>query len=177
MKKEIPVSHRVDEQGNKYYYVDIGDEGHGKPSFRLWISAKLIIKDERGIEIIKFPVKDAKIFKTEKGTLILKPNQGTTVHYLFVQCGFRGGSSFKILEPAEHEIYRFYEYESPRGSLGMSTGALVVVNSNQIVKYKWSKSGRLYGKQPTGINIILPTGEEKAFEGIEDLEELKREIQ
>jgi hypothetical protein len=174
------VSYKEDEKGEKFYFIDVGSEDHGRPSFRLWVSAKLIIRDENGRDIIKFPV-NATIVKTEKGSLILKPQENFTVRYIFVNCGYRGGASFEILEPKEAQIFEFREYRSPRGNCGISKGALVVIPKGTVLKYKWKRTGRTYGGPTEGITIQYEDGKEVDFEGIpdglEELENIKKELE
>lgn len=180
MKHIMYVNFKEDDAGNRFYFVDLGSETHGAKSFRLWISSKLVRMDSDGNEYIEFPAY-AYIKKTERGTLILKPSDEYIVHYIYVSSGYRGSAQIEILEPKDHTAYKFYVYHSPRGRLGVDEGALVVVPKDTILKYRWTRSGRLYGSSPHGITIVMPDGEEKEFDmladGIEELETLKRELQ
>jgi len=173
------VNYKQNEAGEKFPYVDVGSEDHGRKSFRLWVSHKLIKKkDEK--DIIEFPM-NAMIIKTEKGSLILKPSENHITHNIFVQCGYRGSSSFKILEPQVEQICEYRVYESPRGNCGISHGALVTIPKGSVLKYKWKRTGRTYGNPTEGIRIVLENGEEKDFEdvpdGLEALDELKKELE
>jgi len=191
-KKE--VCFKEDEEGRKFPFLDFGAEAHGRTSFRLWVSGRLvkhetvknydssnpinrIIAEEIGMPekeehyYIEFPMKNAKIFRTQRGNLVLRPNEGTTVFYVFVPCGYRGESEFEILSDY-YELFPFEIYESPRGRLGISRGALVNAPTAPLV-YRWERTGRLYGKPAEGVTIITPGGEEKVFEDVEDLEELE----
>ncbi|MCD6458936.1 MAG: hypothetical protein J7K82_08845, partial [Thermoproteales archaeon] len=188
MLKEIQVSSKEDEAGTRFYYIDLGSETHGRPSFRLWVSSRLVqtkkdsvygFGDEIEIQVVRFPA-NAYIKKTEKGTLILKPSENHITHYIYVPCGYRGGSSIEILEPKDAETFKFYNYSSPRGSLGISVGMLVVIPKDKVLKFRWERSGRTYGDPKEGITIVLPDGTEKEIDmvadGIEELEELKKEL-
>lgn len=131
--------------GNIFYYKDFGSEIHGRTSFRLWISSKLIQKDEEGREYIEMPTK-GQITKTKKGALVLKPSTTNYVYNIYVACGYRGGSYIEIIEPCDAKFFEYNIYHSPKGSLGVSTGMLVEANSDKIKVY-WKKTGRLYGGQ------------------------------
>lgn len=168
MKVKKKVEFKVDENGNKYPFVDIGSEIHGRRSFRLWVSGKLVEKKD-GYEYICFPMR-GRIEKTRKGNLVLKPSNDTTVYYTVVEAGYRGESCLEILSP-DCKVFRFKEYRSPRGSLGISEGALIV-SPNVPVKFEWSRTGRLYGKKESGVTIITPEGERKIVDD-EELEEIK----
>jgi len=171
------LQYKEDEQHNKYPYLDVGAEFHGRISFRLWVSGKLVQKDEDGKDIIRFPLQ-ARIVKTEKGSLVLQPSQEHVVYDFLVPAGYRGDSRFEILAPDTVEVFKYKEYASPRGNLGISEGALVVVPGNAPLKYKWFRSGRLYSSAPEGITILTPDGEEKEIDevpdGLEALAELPR---
>jgi len=192
----MKVEFREDEQGRKFPFIDIGEEDHGKPSFRLWVSGRFVrphiidahaVWDEErqtwyhpkvqdGYEVV-FPVHDARIEKTPKGSLVLRPCNGGTVHNIFVRCGYRGRAVITVLTPSvgEGDIFRYREYRSPRGNLGVDEGALVNCPVYTL-KYKWQRSGRLYGKPSEGVAIIMPDGTEKEIDmlpdGLEAIEEL-----
>ena len=112
-----------------------------------------------------FPVRNAKISKTEKGSFVLRPDEQFMVHDVFVSCGYRGSSSLKIIEPLDvgTDSFPYCVYSSQTGSLGISDGALVNVLSGETLKIQYRRSGRRI-EQPDGIMIFLPSGEIK--EGI-----------
>jgi hypothetical protein len=175
--KVVKVSFREDEAGNKYPFLDFGSETHGRISFRLWVSGRLLEKDEEGNYVITFPKRNAKIEKTEKGNLVLRPSDNTMVYNLLVRCGYRGSSKYEIL--SEHgDVFEYEIYHSPRGKLGISKGALVNTPNDKPLKYRWEITGRTYGRPDNGITIVMPNGEEKEFEevpdGIESLNELPK---
>jgi len=167
MKGKIGVEFRVDEKGNKYPFVDVGSETHGRKSYRLWVSGRLVT-EENGKHYLELPVLDAKIERTPKGSLVLRASNGWRVENIFVACGFRGYSEFEILEPQDVDVFGYKHYHSPRGNLGISNAALVNVPRAAVLKYRWKKSGRLYGAANEGINIIMPDGDERPFEDVPD---------
>jgi len=138
----------------KYYFIPFGYGWHGEISFRLWINHKLIDrmpKDEDGL-LLPIPIKDVEIQRGRKD-YVLRTGSG----YLFdiyIPCGYRGGANFEIIEPEPIQVVSYVDYRSPVGSLGISQGALVVVNKPFIV-YKWHRTGRLYGSEPEGITRII----------------------
>lgn len=168
MKEKIYVKYKELEK-NKYYYIDFGSEDHGKPSFRLWISNKLI-KTEENKEYIELPISNISIKKTEKGTIVLK--QGNeNLFKIFIPCGYRGGASYELLTQITEE-YKFYIYHSPKGNLGVDTGALLTTNLNY-VKYKWNRTGRTYGEAKEGISIIYLDGKTENIDDIGEIDEIK----
>jgi hypothetical protein len=167
------VNYKQNETGEKFPYIDIGSEDHGRKSFRLWVSHKLITKEDEK-EIIKFPC-NAEIIQTEKGTLVMRPSENYIVHNIHVECGYRGGAEFEILEPKDVKVYEYRFFHSPRGNCGISRGALVVVPRGSVLKYRWARSGRTYGSPKRGIRIVFEDGKEENFEDIADgLDELDK---
>lgn len=167
MRVGMRVEFKEDERGNKYPYLDFGSEAHGRKSFRLWVSGRLLERDKEGRYVITFPKRKARIEKTPKGSLVLRPAEDTMVYNIFVPCGYRGSSRINILGEC-YEIFRYYKYSSPRGSLGISEGALVNAPDGKPLKYKWKRTGMLYGASPEGIMIVTPSGEEREFEDVPD---------
>jgi hypothetical protein len=90
--------------------------------------------------------------------------------YFIVPCGYRGSSQYEIIDPVEVVEYKFYKYSSEIGSLGISSGALIVTKSDK-VKIKWHRTGRLYGAVADGISILTIDGNEEELP-ISDLDEL-----
>jgi len=176
MSRKIEVK---EVEGKKFYYVDFGYEVHGKTTFRLWIHP-VIVKTMPQNDIdefqLVFPVRNARIEKTEKGNIVLKPYEDWNVFKIGVSCGYRGSSDFEVLEPKDVEIFPYYEYESPRGNLGISKFALVNAQASKL-KVKWIKTGRLYGQPSEGLKIYYADGKiediENLPDGIEAYEELK----
>lgn len=169
----MKVEYREDEKGQKFPFVDVGSENHGRSSFRLWVASRLLTKNKDGIEELVFPVKNAKISKTEKGSFVMRPTDGYMVHDVFVHCGYRGSSSLKIIEPLDigTDSFPYCVYSSQIGSLGTSDGALVNVLSGKTLKIQYHRSGRRID-QPDGIMLFLPSGEIKEIEGIVEGEDL-----
>jgi hypothetical protein len=155
-------------EGKTFYYKDVGFTAHGKPSFRLWIN-KQFVEQDGGEEFIQLPLKGARIVRTEKGNLVLRPEQGWNTFVVGVPCGYRGESGFQVLEP--HEGYEYKVYDSERGSLGVSTYALICTQTDK-VQIQWWRTGRLYGDSPRGVTIYYLDHEEtiETEDGIEDLE-------
>ncbi len=157
--------------GKKFYYADFGSETHGRTSFRLWVSSKLVQKDnETGKEYIEFPLK-AVIIETEKGTKVLKPSSDTFVFDIFVPCGYRGGSNYEILSDTISE-HRYYMFESPRGNLGVSVGGLIVTKQDKI-KIKWNRTGRTYGTPAKGYRMYYYDGRVEEIDNLEEMDDLK----
>lgn len=172
----MEVSFRADENGKKFPFVDVGSEAHGRKSFRLWVAGRLVVESETSSPHISFPVK-GKIEKTGKGSLVLRPSEDHVTHNVFIRCGYRGGSRISILSPEGAQSWEYAIYSSQLGSTGVSSGMLVSLPSTLPLKYKWERTGRLYGGESEGITIVMPDGSSQAFEaipdGLEALDELK----
>ncbi|MEM2741052.1 MAG: hypothetical protein QXD95_02775 [Nitrososphaeria archaeon] len=175
-KKRILVG-KKEAEGKIFYFADIGSEDHGRKSFRLWVSSSLVEREEKDgmeIEFITLPREGVEVKKTEKGTLVLKKGP-YNMFDVYVPCGYRGGSNFEFLSPVElvlpYEVYR-----SERGSLGVSRGALVLTRES-FIKYKWKRTGRLYGEPGKGISIVYVDGKKEELSDIEDIEELKEVLE
>jgi hypothetical protein len=71
-EKRIPVYERTVE-GKKYYFVEIGKEAHGRPSFTLFVHESLV-ETEDNEKFVKFPAR-AEIKETEKKSVyVLVPS-------------------------------------------------------------------------------------------------------
>jgi len=172
--KEVNLKFK-EAEGKRFFYMDVGSEVHGRPSFRLWVSGRLVQEEIKDDQIkhyyLKFPVINAGIVRTEKGTLVLRPAQDTVTYNVLVSCGYRGSSSFEVVSPEMTQVYLYEEYSSPLGNLGVSQGGMVVAPLGSI-KFKWERTGRLYGSAPTGITKLYPDGREETIDRVEDVEDL-----
>ncbi|MFZ8832582.1 MAG: hypothetical protein ACO2OY_10645 [Thermodesulfobacteriaceae bacterium] len=163
-------------EGKTFYYVVIGSETHGRPTYRLWINRKLLTDELIEACRFSFPVKGARIEGgKDNRTLILKPDPNRNVFYYLKKCGYRGDSSVEVYDCGDDcKVYKFWEYSSPRGSTGVSEGVLVET-SKDVIKVKWKRTGRLYGASPRGIALLYIDGREEELP-IED-EELLKELE
>ena len=87
----MKLSQREKFERVKFYHVDVGSGKHGKVSCRLWLSMKLVQRDEKGL-FVEFPL-NAQIVKTEKGNYVVKPGPGIIYD---VYGGYRGGAEFSF---------------------------------------------------------------------------------
>jgi hypothetical protein len=179
----MKISLNVKEAGTeKFYYIPFGCGYHGKTDFYLWINRRLVKFDENGNSYTEFPAQDSKVIKTEKGNYVLRQEEGwTTFISVGEKCGYRGSSSFEILEPTGEAVVllEYTIYDSPAGSLGISNYGVVSVNGKELT-IRWERTGRLYGESPCGIRKYYADGKEENFEnlpdGLEALDELKKEL-
>ena len=147
------------EYGDKvYYYVKIGSEAHGKPTYLMWIHRELLSDEliEKG-EFV-FPVRGARVESKGEDVLVLKPDKGRNVFYFVKECGYRGSSKLEVVDCGDDcKVYKFWIYKSPRGSVGVSEGVLVET-SKDIVKVRWNRTGRLYGAPARGVTMLYVDG-------------------
>jgi len=168
MEKEI--------EGKKFYYKNFGREVHGKISFRLWINRKLVKFDENKTPFIEFPIKGAKIIKTDKGNLVLRNCEGWSVFKIGIVCGYRGVSFYEILQPGNCEVFEYKMFSSPIGSLGISRYALVNVPDTKL-KVKYSRSGKTYGEPSNFLEILYVDGRIESISDLQDGIEALKEIE
>jgi len=160
--------------GKIFYYVEIGSESHGRPTYLLWINRKLLTEELIEARRFTFPARGSRIEQGKSDrTLILKPDESKNVFYYVKGCGYRGNSRVEVYDCDDCKVYKFWEYSSPRGSLGISQGVLVET-PREAIKIRWERTGRLYGSSPTGITLLHVDGrvEELPVEE-EDLKELE----
>jgi hypothetical protein len=133
MKKDKIILNEKSFEDKTFYYNDLGCARHWNPSFRLWINKTLVLT-EKNENYIEFPLKGAKVEKTEKGTLVLRKDEKYNTFYLPTRsCGFRGKSWFSVINDMDALIYTFEEYESPRGNLGIKRGGIISSQKNEII--------------------------------------------
>ena len=169
-RKEIKTKEM---NGTKFPYIEIGGGGHYRPE-RIYVSAKLISKDEKGKEYIKFPIR-AYIHKTERGTLVLRPHNTHIIYYVYAPRGYRGRGMAEPLTSIVNKAEDYY-YHSPRGSLGASHEVLYETDGRDLyVRIK--RTGRLYGAPSSYILHLTPDGKEEEIEELPDgLEELQEKF-
>jgi len=158
-----------------FYYVAIGSQSHGRPTYRLWINRKLLTEEMIKKARFVFPVRGARIEETEdERTLILKPDPERNVFYYLKKCGYRGDSTVEVYDCEDCKVFKFWEYSSPKGSTGISEGALIET-SKETIKIRWKRTGRLYGSAPKGIAVVYIDGrvEELPIEDESILEKLE----
>jgi hypothetical protein len=148
MRKKVQS---IERNGKVYYYVDFGEEDHGRKTFRLWINPALIEKweIEQGVvekERLMVEIEGLRNIKiTEKGNYVLIPSENTYIFDIGWSSGYRGKSFYDILEPEKVKgELPYHIYQSPRGNLGVSTYALIVSDSPTL-KVHLSRNGRTYG--------------------------------
>jgi len=156
------------------YYMDFGDEGHGKPSFRLWVNQNLVKTEKGWTPYIEFPLENAKIERTEMGNFILRPVSGWNVFWVSVKSGYRGNAYFEVISPPKNEvdIFEYKYFHSSRGKLGISIGGLINVQPEKLI-IRWKRSGKLHGDASHGITIYKLNGTDETIEDISDWELIK----
>jgi hypothetical protein len=121
-----------------------------------------------------FPVRGARVEQKGEDVLVLKPDKGRNVFYFVKECGYRGSSRVEVVDCGGCKVFKFWVYRSPRASLGASEGVLVETPGN-MVKVKWSRTGRLYGAPAKGVTMLYVDG--RVSELPVDDEELLSELE
>jgi hypothetical protein len=134
-------------------YIGVGSEGHGAPSFRLWVSKRFLTD---GRKSISFPIPNATIIKTGGGHLVLIPSE--THRVLKVIVPTRSSKIISVQPEASTEVYRFKVYQSPTGSLGVWAGALIVAPLGEAVRVEWERLIKKFRWSviTRGFSIIYP---------------------
>lgn len=150
MRYELEVSLK---DGKYPYFEDkslnitfIGARG-GKSRI-IYVSGRLVKTADDGKEIVEFErispialkLQDAKLVKTEKGTLVIKYEEGSTLYVIEIPSGFRGGVDTKVVNG---ECIETVVLRSPAGSLGIVDH--VFCNGNTEILYKISGRTRTAG--------------------------------
>ena len=149
--------------GKKFNFIEIEDKS--SKNF-IWLNSKYI--DEMNCNEVNGILTNASLLKTEKKNIVIR--KGTNnIFFIFVKCGYRGGSDIKVLSEHSNVIEYCFNH-SPRGNLGISTVAIVETTIDH-VKIEWKRTGRLYGSPSKGISIVRKNGLIETIENI-DLKEI-----
>lgn len=152
-------------EGIDFYYAEVGKETHGKVSFRLWVQ-KDLVTFENNFPFIEFPCYNSKIVVSGSGNIMLKPYNDWNTYFIFLESGFRGGSSLEIKEGADSLVFLpFKNYHSQLGSLGVDFGYLLSSPASSKVVIYGARNGRLYGKPSEGI-VVIENGKVYSYPGI-----------
>jgi hypothetical protein len=119
---------------------------------------------------LSFPIIGAKIHRTEKGSLVLRPAEPNHwVALVSQKSGYRGTASIDVeaVNGSVEIVAAGKEYHSPRGSLGETAWALVNVNAEK-VKVSAKITGRRVSN-PSFSYLLLPTGE--------TIEEIEKDVE
>jgi len=120
---KVPV-HIKDE---KYPYLDtkelnLTDIGNRVRGRIVYLSGRLVKNGENGrfvefdmVSPIALKLSNAKMVRTEKGTLVIKYEENATLYLIEIPSGFRGSVSVEV---KTGECYRSEVLRSPAGSLG-----------------------------------------------------------
>jgi len=156
--------------GRTFYLWRVGSEDHERPSFCIWVNPKLVETGGDGDSepFVYLPINGVEL-QRGKRDLVLRPGN-KNLFDIFIKCGYRGSSHINVL--TQSEVYYYRVFNSPRGSLGVSQGALVLTSEDS-VKFQWERTGRLYGAIPTGISIIHLDGTEEQIESEDALASLE----
>jgi hypothetical protein len=160
--KEKWLLEKREVEGKTFYLLKVGSGRHGKPSFVVWVSPKLVTQTQDGF-FLELPIENVDLTMGKKDLILRSGNNN--LFNVFVRCGYRGGSEIEILTPGS--VFEYQVWSSPQGSLGISRGALVLTSSSS-VKYKWKRTGRTYGSPTEGVSIIYLDGRKVDLEGGEE---------
>ncbi|DAD54634.1 TPA: hypothetical protein [Aquificae Joseph's Coat Spring virus] len=160
-------------EGKTFYYINVGRGYHYHTEYRVWVAKDLLNEyqhDGKTYFYVDLPLSGCDLRQGEKDLVLRKGD--LNLFYVLVPCGYRGQSVIDLIITDEpYQAFYFDHYESERGSLGISSGALILTRSDK-VKVRWHRSGRLYGKPSEGTTIFYLDGRTEEIEDESVLEEL-----
>jgi uncharacterized C2H2 Zn-finger protein len=183
----LPIRERKLEN-KKFKYIEVGAEEFFKPSAIIWIRDNDLTKDKQLINLLKknsndnnyedgyelnyleFPMKNVDLIQVSEkhGKHYVLTKGDKNLYYIVVNAP-RGGKS-EIIDANRFvnkaHLFKFKEYKSRTGKLGISTGALILTKQEEItIKWTREKDGKKEGK--VSINIDGDVIEEE-FETTEE---------
>lgn len=155
----------VNQNARGYYYVDLG-VGRNP---RLFVNRKLVALEADGKPILNFPLWNSVLTQTQKGTWVLRPQQGYLTFHLALDGSYRGESRFLTEGVIELPILRYYYLRSPRGALGTYERIIFSVPTERLpVRIPWRRSGRYFHRhQRYGFCELAGDGQVHWIEGVE----------
>jgi len=160
-------------EGNTFFYIDLGEQRISK---RIWLNNKYLFDKLNSKRKVIGVFENAKIVKTSKEKYIIQ-NGKNNIFFILVKSGYRGCSEIKVLSNYIN-IIEFFNYHSPKGSIGTSNG-VIVETKKDYVKIQWNRRGRLYGGPDKGLSIIyLSDYRIETLDYLDDIEtnEIRSEI-
>jgi len=109
-----------------YSFIEFEAGSHGHRKTRIWIHREIAYD----LEELEFPV-SGWVHKTEKGSLVLRPEPKGTVYYIRVPSGYRGSARIDLLDCKP--VAEGSEFHSGQGALGETAWAIAQSNSRPIV--------------------------------------------
>jgi len=152
MKQEIQKNERG------FFFFELRSGAHNYIRTRIWVHRDLVNEEET----LDFPLVGAKVVKTPKGGLVLRPAENEHwVALITERSGYRGTASISVeaVEGGEVEVITSgREFHSPRGSLGETAWALINVRGKirvraHITGRRISKNDFSYTLSPTGEKV------------------------
>lgn len=135
------ITYSINERGFACMTFVSGSHDHERT--RVWVHHTFVSGKEQEIA---FPMKKAKIYQTQKGSLVLRPGKKEeNVYYVEIPSGYRGSADISDIKSAEGRkveiVAKGYKYHSGRGALGETAWALI--NSDgEFIEVYGRRSGR-----------------------------------
>ena len=108
-----------------YGYIEVETVEYFNPHYRIWVNNRLIEKDDNGEEFVRLAGVGRELVVTEKGNYVLRLSEEINTFVIGRPCGYRGSSWYGIKKGDVKTELPFEDYQSERGSLGVSTYAIV----------------------------------------------------
>lgn len=126
-----------------FKFIEFRYDSHDHKTLRLWLNNLIdtVTKDSK--EFVQFPINDAKIHRTDKGTYVIRPSVGYHIYLVEIDSGYRGNAKIESVNNIDMVI-RFEQFHSGQGNLGITACALV--NGSDYIDVEWQRSGRRIDK-------------------------------
>ena len=156
-RKKEEMKKNIERNDKGYASVTFCAGAHGHIKTRVWVHRTLVEPGEHpGVETLTFPVRGARIARTDKGALVLRPAPGAVVYHVAIPSGYRGTARIDTIAGGEI-IASGSAYHSGQGSLGDTAWALV--NASGPIEVRGTRTGRRIDN-PAVAYTVTPDGTE-----------------
>jgi len=156
----------VNERGFYYFKMVSGSHDHKKTI--VWINRGLIEFDGNKQAYISNPKRNAWIVQTDKGALVMRPEDGGVVYVIEESSGYRGNCDIVVEGFATYIVEQGKQYHSPQGNLGET--AWIIVNARNEIKVYGKRTGRRIENEDINYTMFIDGHIMNAIEeGLEQL--------
>ena len=148
-----------------FAFIEFYSGSHGHQRTRIWVHENFIRQTpyrETIINEVLFPIREARIVKTEKGGMVLRPAPApSTVYLVEISSGYRGSSSLTNISEGEI-VAQGDAFHSGQGSLGSTAWA--VVNGGESITVQGRRTGRRIDKNEISLTLYADGRKEEVIE-------------
>ena len=125
-----------------YRFISILSEKYNAKKTDIWINKEIPTEND----LLFFPIQNAKLSRTGKGSLVIKPHKNQIVDCIKIDSLYRGNLDISLCRDCSdielnllennESIEVFTQYHSPAGALGQSKLIFVSIKSNITIYWK-----------------------------------------